>query len=161
MTDKDYKSLLQFKKIGNLLQADNQYTQEYIDGLRGGSLVSHQSKTKRDLGFHRGYFKLIAFVWDNLPLNFREAVPKGKFYTFLKHLQGKYKTIYKFKGLPEMIEYESISFGRMNDERFKAFVKDQISVIYEELFFKLYDERMAIVLRETVEQEFETILREL
>jgi len=55
----------------------------------------------------------------NTPRDCWAAVPSKYFYRWLQHLQGNYKVVFEFKDGTKLIEYESISFGRMSQKTFQ------------------------------------------
>jgi len=158
MTDKEYHNILEFRITGNALIPVNQNAMQYVEQNHG--VVALKDITKRDVRFHRAYFKLLNFIYSWLPDNFKSAVSSGNFYQWLKHLKGQYEILYEFKDGSKFIEYESISFGRMNDARFKEYVKEQLPVIYEDVFLPLLGDDAPIAWQ-TVESEFENYLNTL
>lgn len=161
MTDRDFHSLLEFRNVaGNALVPVNQEAIELTEQNPGKTLIL-QEKTARDLKFHRAYFALLNFIWSWMPKNFKEAVPEKHFYQWLKHLQGKYKILYEFKDGSKFIEYESISFGRMSQEKFVRFVREQLTTIYNDLIYQLYDKETADMIVQNIEGEFESYLSQL
>jgi len=93
-----------------------------------------------------------------MPTKFKlEYCPdQNQMYNFLKVVQGKYKFAIKFKG-KEFYTIDSISFGRMSDDKFNDFVNEQITIIYTELLIPLGME----YLLEQAEQEFKGLFKKL
>jgi hypothetical protein len=61
----------------------------------------------------------------------------------------------------DMVEYESISFGRMSNKRFKDYVKEQLPFIYENVIGAFFDDEMYSNIVDDIENEFEKILSKL
>ena len=161
MKDTEFKDLLQFSNMGgSALIPENQNAVEFVEQLKNGENVWLKSKTERDLGLHRAYFLMLAEVWGYLPKKFRDNIPKEKFYLWLKLYNNNYNVIFEFKDGRQFIEYESISFGRMDNNKFKEYVKMQIPVWYR-LFTDLLPEQFANDAIETIEQNFERTLQKL
>lgn len=160
MTDKDFDRVMTFKVIGNnALLPDNQMAHEYVTNNFG--IVAMKDVTTRDLSFHRAYHGLLRFIWLHLPKKFQKAVPQSSFYQWLKHLQGKYKVKYEFLDGTKWVEYESTSFGRMSQDRFKEYVREQLPVIYDDVIRKMYDDEASNILIEIIETEWEGYLDRL
>jgi hypothetical protein len=71
----------------------------------------------------------------------------------LKLTKKSIETIALLLGKSDMIEYESISFGRMSEKKFHEYIKEQIPWLYSEVigrFFKdeAYDEKIAKIEKE-------------
>lgn len=103
---------------------------------------------------------LLAEVWGYMPKIFRDKIPKDKFYIWLKMYQGSYSVIYEFKNGEKMTEVESLSFGRMNNQAFKDYVKTQLPVMYEVLLIGL-DSDLANSAIDTIEENFEKYFSKL
>ena len=133
----------------------NEKAEEMTVTLVKGEILSFMEVTARDLSFHRNYMAFIGYVYDYLPAKFKKQVLKADFYQWLKHLQGKYKVKFTFADGTKMVEYESIAFGNMSQQRFKDYVREQLPFIYTNVigaFFKdeIYDSIIA-----TIEVDFE------
>ena len=161
MTDKQYTELLQFQNMkGAAMIPSNANAIEFNEQLKPNELAHFRNVTERDLKLHRGYFLMLSDVYDYLPVNFKTRVPKDKFYKWLKMYQGGYEVIFKFQDGREFIEYESISFGRMDNHKFKAYVKTQIPIWYS-LFQELLTDEFANNAIETIEENFDRLLSRL
>jgi hypothetical protein len=161
MKDKDFKKLLQFKNMkGSALVPHNAAAHEFLDYLKQNEIVTLKNVTARDLKLHQCYFVLLAEVWGYMPKVFRDKIEKGRFYEWIKIYQGRYNILYEFRDGNKMIEVESISFGRMNNNKFKDYVKDQLPVLYEILLIGL-DNELANDAIETIEQNFERYFAKL
>ena len=104
---------------------------------------------------------LLGFIYDYLPATFKKQVRKGDFYQWLKHLQGKYKVLYKFADGTTFVEYESIAFGKMSQERFKNHIRDQLPFIYTEVVGKFFKDEIYDNIIFTIEEEYEKFLAKL
>lgn len=161
MKDKDFNKLIDLCYMGGGWIPANENANELSGQSVRGQIHSFLEVTERDLSFHRCYMSLLGFIYDYLPANFKKKIAKNDFYKFLKHLQGKYKVKYTFSDGTSFVEYESIAFGNMSQERFKAYIKEQLPFIYTEVigaFFSgtIYDNIIA-----TIEQEYEKFMNKL
>ena len=162
MKKSDFDKLTQWKNVGGGIVPYNEKAKELLEQSKKGELLIFQNKTPRDLKFHRCYFSLLNFIWGYLPKSFQESVPESKFYHFLKHLKGEYEVIFEFKDGTKMIEYESISFGMMNQKRFEEYIREQISFIYEDVISPFYpDNDIYSGIIETIENEYEKFFSKL
>jgi hypothetical protein len=162
MKDSDYQDLIELTHINGQFIPSNQKAIELASNLRDGERSMVKLMTNRDIKLHRCYFALLNYVWLWLPDNFKKQVPAEHFYKFLKMVQGQYDVVFEFKDGTKMIEYHSISFGKMSNEKFKEFVKEQISVIYNDVIIMLFkdDEKANHIIQET-ETEFEKFFNKL
>ena len=111
----------------------------------------------RDEKLHKAYFGMLAFIYDRLSPTFKQSISKPNFYIFLKEIGKEYKVLHTFKDGTEFKEYNSISFGRMNNTKFKLYFNNQLSVIYEDLLFPLGQE----YLMDEINKEWEATLNKL
>jgi len=162
MNKKDFDKLVAFSYTGGyLFKPENQNAFDLCDQLGIGEQVLFEPKTPRDIKFHQCYFVLINFIWGYLPAKFQETVPKYKFYHFIKHLKGEYEVVFQFKDGTKMVEYESISFGRMSQETFENYIREQLPWIYENIIGEFYEGETYNGIIETIEKEFEKFLSKL
>jgi hypothetical protein len=134
MNTEDFLELKSFKvHKGQVLIPNQVETAEWLELEKHDAQVYMKLVQARDLGMHRGYFMILNHIYKRLPLKFRQRVPQKSFYKFVKTLANEYKEVYQFKDGRTMIEYDSISFGKMNQKRFKEYVSNQLSIIYEEI----------------------------
>jgi len=143
----------QLKPVDNL---DHLYNE-----LAEGEIVAFKRVAPRDLKLHRAYFKFLNYIYGYLPKSFHNQVENKYFYKWLQFLKGDYKIIFKFKDGREQIEYNSISFGRMDEAKFKIYIKEQIPFIYSDVIMQLYDEETSNNIIETIEQDFEKFMTKL
>lgn len=191
MKDTSLDKLLCFEYLDNgYYKSANQKTEEYSLMCRKGEIVYHNDATKRDLNFHKAYMALIANIYDYMPIHFKDKVPKSIFYNFIKHIQGKFKVHFSFAdsekisniiddclalglnaeqasimaakyGKTDMIEYDSISFGRMSQKTFKEYVSNQMPVIYENVLGKFFSDEILSNIIETIEADYERFMQKL
>ena len=79
-----------------------------------------------------------------MPLSFKKRVEQKDMYLLMKLIRGQYKVTMQFKDIKH-IEYDSISFGKMNDEVFKDYVNDSLIAFLNEILIPMnlghiYDE---------------------
>lgn len=161
MKDSDYHKLVEFTNAGGGLLPLNQNAIEICDLSRKGEILQFIEVTPRDLKFHKCYFALLNFIYEYLPQKFKNKVPENKFYQFIKHLEGKFETIYTFEDGSSLNEYESISFGNMSEIRFRAFIREQLPFIYQNVLAKFFEGKIYDSIIETIETEFERFLTKL
>ena len=113
-------------------------TRNTSDAVQDADTV-FKNVTVRDLKLHRLYFLLLSEVWGYMPKLFKDRVPLNKFYRWLKMYQGKYQVDYEFKNGDKLVTVDSISFGRMNNQKCKDYIKEQIPIMYEILQMALPD----------------------
>jgi hypothetical protein len=76
-------------------------------------------------------------------------------------MQGEYDEVFTFKDGKKMIEYRSISFGKMNQQQFKEYVANQLPVIYEDLIMQIYKADQATLVIESIEDEYKKFLSKI
>ena len=158
MKPEEFLSLYSFSVHKSQVLIPNQIeTSEWLEQKKDKEQVYFKLIEARDLGMHRGYFKIISFIYDRLNVNFRNSIPKANFYLFLKMLSNEYTTIFKFKDGREFIEYKSISFANMGQKEFREYFNSQLSVIYEELLIPMEQD----YLMDEINEEFEKIISKL
>lgn len=112
-------------------------TREWLELKKHNESVNVKLSEARDIKFHGGYFAILKFIYQRLNVSFKKKVSEKHFYKWLQMLNNEFTVIYEFKDGRQFIEYESISFAKMNQERFKMYVNEQLSVIYEELLIPM------------------------
>lgn len=130
---------------------------EWLETLKNNEPINFKIIEARDMKLHKAYFGMLSFIYDRLKPSFKERVIKKNFYKFLKELAKEYDVIYTFKDGTEYKEYHSISFGSMNNTKFKLYFNNQLSVIYEDLLFPLGQE----YLMDEINVEWEATLNKL
>ena len=162
MKHSEYIQHAQFvNRYGKYLEPINDVAIELMATSKNGEKMLLKDATQRDMKFHAAYFGMLGFIYDNLTVQFQKAVPKGKFYQFLKELQGHYDLMKV--GTLEVKNYHSISFGRMSQKTFEQYVKEQLPFIYENVIRAVWqnDERMANMAIDAIEDEWEKYLAKL
>ena len=161
MTDKDFYNLIDFYNTGGGLLPVNQKAHEIIEQSDKGEVISFIEVTQRDLRFHRCYMSLLSYIYDYLPQSFHKKVPKNKFYLWLKHLKGQYEVLFEFADGTRLVEYESISFGRMSQKRFESYIRDQLPWIYTNVIGKFFEGEIYDNIIETIEKDYEKFFAKL
>jgi len=161
MKDTDYDNLIHLANVGGGFIPANEKAEELLLMTRKGEVIELTEVTKRDLKLHRCYMSLLSFIYDYLPVNFHSKVDKKNFYKWLKHLRGQYKVLYTFADGTSFVEYESISFGRMSNIRFKEYVLEQMPFIYENVIGAFFEEEMYDNIIETIEEEYKKFFSKL
>ena len=162
MKKSDYDKLIELSYTGgHLFRPVNDNAFDLCDTLGIGEMVTFETKSARDMKFHQCYFVLINFIYDYLPEKFHNEVQKKHFYKWLQTLKEDYEVIFTFKNGKQLIEYNSISFGNMSQERFEQYVKEQLPWIYENVIGAFYSGAKYDAILQTIEQEFEKFLSKL
>lgn len=161
MTDKAYNQLVDFYNAGGGLLPVNQRAHEIIEQTGKGEVISFTEASQRDLRRHRCYFSLLKYIYGYMPQSFKNAVPENKFYLWLKHLKGQYDIIFEFKDGTKLVEYESISFGRMTEVQFREYIKEQLPFIYTEVIGKFFDGDIYNGIIETIEKDYQKFFAKL
>jgi hypothetical protein len=161
MKDTDFNELIEVSNAGGGWVPINEKAFDLAESQRKGEVSYFKNMTPRDIKMHRCYFSLLNFIYGYLPNKFKKAVPINKFYIWLKHLKGEYDVLFEFKDGTKLVEYESISFGRMNDHKFKEYVKNQLPYIYENVIGVYFKDEMFDGIIDTIEQEYEKFMTKL
>jgi len=157
----DYLELIELSWNGSFFLPANVPAEELSERCTRGEVLTFKEITARDLNFHKCYFSLLSFIYAYLPNKFKEAVPEKYFYLFLKHIKGEYKVMFKFRDGTQMVEYESISFGKMSQKAFEKYVADQMPWIYENVVHAMFDDDTAKKIIDVVEDEYQNFLTSL
>jgi ribosomal protein RSM22 (predicted rRNA methylase) len=161
MTDKDYHKIIELSNVGGGFIPVNSNAEELLEQSHRDEVLSFLEITNRDLQLHRCYFSLLGYIYDYLPQAFKKKVEKDKFYLFIKHLKKQYKVLYTFADGSQQIEYDSISFGRMSNMRFKEYVKEQLPFIYSDIIGVFFEGEIYNGIIETIETEYEKFFTKL
>jgi hypothetical protein len=138
MKDCEYERLSEWINEGTgALVPYNSLAQELTDSAKAGEIITMREMTDRDLRFHRCYFSLLNFIYSQLPKRFQRKLPEKYFYKYLKHLKGQFDIIARFGDII-LVEYESISFGRMSEFTFRDYIRNQLPWIYSDVIGKYY-----------------------
>ena len=159
MNADEFLKLLEFKNHkGQVLIPAQIESQEFLELLKDNETVYFKQIKPRDVGMHKAYFLILNYIYDRLDAKFRNDVCKKKdFYMFLKFISNDFKVKFKFKDGREFIEYNSISFAKMNQAKFREYFNNQLTVIYEEILIPLEQD----YLMDEINIEFEKILSKL
>jgi hypothetical protein len=158
MKHDEFLKLLEVKvHKNNVLLPSQQETQEWLDTKKDNEIIYFQEVKARDLSLHKAYFLILSFIYDRLNVKFKKNIPKKSFYQFLKMISNEYNVIFKFKDGREFIEWKSISFSKMNQNEFKLYFNNQLTVIYEEILIPFEQD----YLMDEINVEFEKILNKL
>ena len=155
---KDTDKIYEFAKYNGALHPVNSHAHDIINNLSDGEITAILLNNKRDLNLHRAYFALLNYIYSYLPKQFKNKVPSEKFYIFLKYQNDQLTEIFRFKDGKTIYEPISISFAKMDEVQFKAFVNTQLPLIYEKLINVFFEPETAKQIIEKIETEFEKIL---
>jgi len=163
MKDKDYIRLSEWVADNGCLVPVNDRAQELVASHGGDEVITMFPVTPRDGRFHRTYFKFIAQAWEYIPKD-RKPCKKKSYYNYLKLLKNNYDiervNVHGYD--IAMIEYDSISYGSMDEVEFQHFVKMQIPLLYDAFYgyFDGYENRDELVkgIIETLEEDFRNLM---
>jgi len=161
MKDTDYAELLEFIPANGCLIPSNSNAIDLMSISKNREKITFKNISHRDEKFHKCYFSLLNYIWLMMPPHFRAKIPCKEFYKFLKMMQGEYDEVFTFKDGKKMIEYRSISFGKMNQQQFKEYVANQLPVIYEDLIMQIYKADQATLVIESIEDEYKKFLSKI
>lgn len=161
MKDSEYYNLVELAIVGGGFLPHNYNAIELHEQSAKGEIVVFREVTNRDIKFHKCYFSILNFIHDYLPAEFKMKVPEKKFYQWLKHLKGEYKVVFEFEDGTKMVEYDSISFGRMSQKEFEAYVRDQMPYIYENVLGKYFEGEILNGIIDTIEEAYKKFLAKL
>ncbi len=163
MKDKDYQKLLELaaKPSEGVFYPANNKAISLLDNSVDGEIINIKHIYARDIKLHRAYFALIKYIYGYMPKRFKKIIPEDKFYNFLKVLNNDIDILFKFKNGIQMYEYKSISFSKMSEIEFRAFVKNQLLFIYDKLLGAFFDNEMLKDIIATIEDDFEKFFSKL
>ena len=154
MKDKDFEKRIDFVVVKGGLIPHGNNAEETMLNAGNGEILSFKLMTQRDMQFHRCYFSIIGFIYEYMPLQFRNALPKKHFYNWLKVLRGDFKEVFSFSDGKSLIEYESISFTGMDGIQFKEYVANQMPFIRENVIGAYFEGDMLEGIWDTIEEEY-------
>jgi hypothetical protein len=132
---------LSLKKVGVQMIPDDPDTADYLNKLKMGEVVVADFKKPRNYNFHKKYFALIKYSFDNWePIALEDSkwegvVPEKSFERFRKDLiilAGRYNAVYRIDGSLR-IEAQSISFAKMDSGGFAELYDATINVILNKI----------------------------
>jgi len=161
MTDKDYSNMLEFVMEGNGWIANNENAQELMEQTSPGEVQMFKEVTGRDIKRLKCYFSLLNYIWNYLPDKFKAKVPCDKFYLWLKHIRGEWEVIFEFGDNTKLIEYTSISFGKMSEFEFREYIKQQMPFIYSDVIGRMYEDEECDAIIENIENDYSSFFATL
>jgi hypothetical protein len=161
MSDSDYERLSEWLNVGGGMTPFNETAHDLLEQSHKGEVFTFLEMTNRDLKFHRCFMSLLNYIYDYMPPEFKRKVIKKYFYRYLKHLKGKFEVILRFEDGTTMIEYESISFGRMSQKTFENYIRDQLPWIYSDVLGEYFEGDMLTGIIDTIEEEYKKFLAKL
>lgn len=161
MTDTEFNTLHEMAFTGGGWEPANQNAQELMDIASPGTIYTFKEVTGRDIKRLRCYFSLLNYIWEYMPDHFKVKVPVGKFYLWLKHLKGDWDVVFEYADGTKLIEYTSISFGKMSEHEFKAYIRNQMPWIYEKVIGLMYDGDVYDGIVDTIEEDYKSFFAKL
>ena len=161
MKDSDYHKLIEMSFVGGGFIPINQNANDLVNRCIKGEIITFIEAKQRDIRFHRCYFSLLNFIYEYLPDKFKKAISRDNFYKWLKHLKGEYAECYTFKDGTKLIEYDSISFGKMSQKAFENYISEQLPFIYENVLGAFFEGEILKGIIETIEEQYQKFLSKL
>ena len=132
---------INLRKIDTVLIPDDDDSAGWIAKLKSGQVISSDFKKPRNYNFHKKYFALIKYAYENWqPEEFESpewegVTPEKSFDRFRKDLiilSGRYDAVYRVDGSVR-IEAQSISFASMTEDSFAELYDATINVILKKI----------------------------
>ena len=161
MKDSDFQKRIDIANAGGGWIPVNQNAIELLEQSQKGEVLSFMELTYRDLKFHRCYFALLNFIYGYMPKKFKDTISEDKFYIWLKHLKGQYEVLFTFSDGTTLVEYDSISFGRMSQKTFENYIREQLPFIYTEIIGAYFEGEIYNGIVDTIEEEYKKFLSKL
>lgn len=130
--------LVLVKHQSGLMLPEDQATKDYIDRLKHGALIRGEFKKMRNPQYHRKYFALLNFAFDNwqpVAQTYKSQVVEKNFDRFRRDiaiLAGFGFPVTNIKGEVRM-EAKSISFASMDEAEFDKLYQATITVIMKHI----------------------------
>jgi hypothetical protein len=138
MRDSDYERLVEFTNEGTgCLVPFNDKAHDLTDVSKKGEIITFLEMTDRSLSFHRCYFSLMNYIYDQLPNRFHQRIKQKHFYKYLKQLRGEFDIVVQYEHIV-IVEYYSISFTRMSQYQFENYIREILPWIYLKVIGKYY-----------------------
>ena len=119
--------ILLVKHEGKLIAA-YEADREKFNQIGDGEIVVCDLDDRRNLRFHRKYFAMLNFVFENLSEDLRERIPSVEVLrSEIMRIMGKVEVYYSLDG-KRMLIPESISFANMGQKRFAKVYSDTIDI---------------------------------
>lgn len=121
-----------------LLLPDDVDTSDFIKKLKDGAIIRADFKKMRNPAFHRKYYALLNFAyenWEPTAQTYKDQVVEKNFDRFRKDiaiLAGFYTVVVNIKGEPRY-EAKSISFASMDEVEFEKLFQSTITVIMKHI----------------------------
>jgi hypothetical protein len=161
MNDKSYHKIVSFKYMGGGFIPANENARDLETRAKRNEELYFIEVTGRDLKFNRCYFALLGYIYEYLPEKFKRSIKKSDFYQFVKHLKGDYNVIFEFNDGTKMVEYESISFGRMSQKSFEAYISEQLPFLYSEVVGAFFEGAIYDNIISNIENDYKSFLNRL
>ncbi len=95
-----------------------------FNSIPEGEIVVCDLDDKRKLWYHRRYFAMLKFVFENMPENYHEMFPSIEILrSEIMRLMGKVEIYYTLDG-KRMLVAQSISFAKMGQKKFEKVYSD-------------------------------------
>lgn len=136
-----------------LLLPDDTDTSEFIKKLKDGAIIRADFKKMRNPKFHRKFFALLNFAyenWEPAAQTYKDQVVEKNFDRFradIAILAGFYTVVVNIKGEPRY-EAKSISFASMDEAEFDKLYQATITVIMKHILTKYTREDLDQVINE-------------
>jgi len=130
--------LLLVKHQSGLMLPENQETKDFIDKLKHGALIRADFKKMRNPAFHRKYFALLNFAfeqWEPTQHTYKDEIVEKNFDRFrsdIAILSGFGFPVTNIRGEVRM-EAKSISFASMDESEFDKLYQTTINVIMKHI----------------------------
>jgi len=144
--------------VGTIIPADEE-SSNFVDKLKLNEVISADFKKPRNYKFHKKYFALVNFAYENWEpeafedSKWKDIVPEKSLERFRKDLiilSGHYDAVYRVDGSVR-IEAKSISFASMNEETFAELYDATINVILKKILKNYTREDLDVVLAQLEE----------
>ena len=140
---------------GKMLAPDDEPSEEYMDTLKVGDVVSADIKKPRNYDFHRKWFALLALGFDYFEPEDHEykGKPVEKNFERFRHditiLAGYYTFVNDIRGEPKA-QAKSVSFGSMSQDEFESLYSKTIDVLLKYVLKNYTEEELRIAVDQIV-----------
>ena len=120
---------VKFTKVSGVLAPFGPEAEAWMDTLKAGQLVEVDITKPRNYEFHKKYFALINYAYENWDIEEIDAAKNfGRFRDDITILAGYYEKYYRTDGSVR-IEAKSISFASMEQQEFDALYSKTLDVL--------------------------------